>query len=42
MKYAEFCQQSGFDKQELLAFAHGSLIDDAPPLFAVRLPAPRC
>ncbi len=40
MKYEEFKQRDRFDKQELLAFAYGNLIEDPPEGFAARLPAP--
>ncbi len=38
--YAEFRQRSSFNAIELLAFAHGTLIDDPPDGFACRLPMP--
>ena len=40
MKYREFREQSSFSTQELLAFAHGTLFDDAPLGFGARLPLP--
>ena len=40
MKYDDFCAQKSFAKEELLAMSHGTLIDDAPAAFKVRLPAP--
>lgn len=40
MKYSEFLAAEGFEKAELLAFAHGTLIEDPPETFAARLPAP--
>ena len=40
MKYAEFMEQAHFSREELLAFAHGTLFDDAPPGFGARLPTP--
>ena len=40
MTYEDFREQKSFAKEELLAFAHGTLFDDAPAEFAVRLPAP--
>jgi 3-hydroxyacyl-[acyl-carrier protein] dehydratase/trans-2-decenoyl-[acyl-carrier protein] isomerase len=40
VKYQEFKQREAFDKQELLAFAYGNLIEDPPEGFAARLPAP--
>ncbi len=39
MKYEDFLKASSFSKEELLAFSHGSLVEDAPSEFA-RLPAP--
>ena len=40
MKYSEFLAAESFEKADLLAFAHGTLIEDAPEAFAARLPAP--
>ena len=40
MKYADFRARAHFDAAELLAFAHGSLIDDPPEGFEARLPTP--
>jgi len=40
MNYASFGSRQSFDREELLAFAAGRLIDDAPALFAARLPLP--
>jgi 3-hydroxyacyl-[acyl-carrier protein] dehydratase/trans-2-decenoyl-[acyl-carrier protein] isomerase len=40
MKYEEFLERSAFTQDELLAFAAGALVLDAPPLFAARLPLP--
>ena len=40
MKYREFRDQSSFSTRELLAFAHGTLFDDAPLGFDARLPLP--
>ena len=40
MKYREFLARDRFEADELLAFAHGSLIEDPPDGFAVRLPLP--
>jgi 3-hydroxyacyl-[acyl-carrier protein] dehydratase/trans-2-decenoyl-[acyl-carrier protein] isomerase len=40
VKYAEFRARERFAKEELLALAHGRLIDDPPPGFGARLPAP--
>ena len=40
MKYAEFQNQSSFSHEEVLAIAHGSLFDDAPPELKTGLPLP--
>jgi 3-hydroxyacyl-[acyl-carrier protein] dehydratase/trans-2-decenoyl-[acyl-carrier protein] isomerase len=40
VKYAEFRARDRFDLQELLAFAHGTLVDDPPEGFSARFPAP--
>ncbi len=40
MKYAEFRARERFDRLELLAFAHGTLVDDPPEEFSARLPLP--
>jgi 3-hydroxyacyl-[acyl-carrier protein] dehydratase / trans-2-decenoyl-[acyl-carrier protein] isomerase len=40
MTYAAFQAQRSFAKPQLLGFAHGRLIDDAPAGFAARLPLP--
>jgi 3-hydroxyacyl-[acyl-carrier protein] dehydratase/trans-2-decenoyl-[acyl-carrier protein] isomerase len=40
MKYEEFLARSAFSPAELLAFGAGRLVEDAPPLFAARLPLP--
>ncbi len=40
MSYAEFCQRKQFTQQEVLAFAHGHLLSDAPESFLARLPLP--
>lgn len=40
MTYEEFLKQKSFDKEEMLAFSHGNLFDDAPDAFDVRLPIP--
>ena len=40
MKYAAFRSRSSFTYDELLAFAHGRLVEDAPPGFDARLPLP--
>ena len=38
--YEEFQARSHFSEEEVLAIAHGSLIDDAPPGCKARLPLP--
>src|SRR6185436_3510078 len=40
VKYSEFRERSSFEREELLAFAHGRLFDDAPIGFDARLPLP--
>ncbi|MEE8312521.1 MAG: bifunctional 3-hydroxydecanoyl-ACP dehydratase/trans-2-decenoyl-ACP isomerase [Candidatus Binatia bacterium] len=40
MTYDEFRERRSFEHAELLAFAHGTLIDDEPEGFACRLPLP--
>ena len=40
MKYSEFRERSSFSREDLLAFAHGTLFDDAPIGFDARLPLP--
>ena len=40
MKYADFRARASFDQLELLAFAHGSLVEDPPEGFLTRLPLP--
>jgi len=40
LKYAEFRERSSFAQEEVLAFAHGRLFDDAPIGFDARLPMP--
>lgn len=40
MTYDEFKTRDAFDRDELLAFAHGRLVDDAPEGFEARLPLP--
>lgn len=40
MKYSEFRERGDFSKHELLAMAHGRLVEDAPEDFKTRLPAP--
>ena len=38
--YEEFQARSHFSEEEVLAIAHGRLIDDAPPGCKARLPLP--
>jgi len=38
--YGEFRDRRSFAKEELLAFAHGRLVEDAPAEFEARLPLP--
>jgi 3-hydroxyacyl-[acyl-carrier protein] dehydratase/trans-2-decenoyl-[acyl-carrier protein] isomerase len=38
--YEEFLALKSFEKDELLAFAHGTLVSDPPPRFEARLPLP--
>jgi len=38
--YREFLECSRFDLEDLLAFAHGNLVEDPPAGFEARLPAP--
>ena len=38
MKYQEFLERTHFTKEELIAFAYGKLVEDAPEEFS-RLPA---
>ena len=38
LTYQEFKGRDRFDKAELLAFAHGTLVEDAPETFVARLP----
>ena len=38
MKYQEFLERTHFTKEELIAFAYGKLVEDAPIEFS-RLPA---
>jgi len=38
--YGEFRDRRSFAKEELLAFAHGRLVEDAPEGFEARLPLP--
>jgi 3-hydroxyacyl-[acyl-carrier protein] dehydratase/trans-2-decenoyl-[acyl-carrier protein] isomerase len=40
VKHAEFRERTSFSHEELLAFAHGRLVDDAPESFGARLPLP--
>ena len=40
MKYDEFRGSASFDQQELLAFAHGRLVEDPPEAFEAKLPLP--
>ncbi|MBI1813846.1 MAG: bifunctional 3-hydroxydecanoyl-ACP dehydratase/trans-2-decenoyl-ACP isomerase [Deltaproteobacteria bacterium] len=40
MTYDEFGRRASFSQEELLAFGHGTLIDDAPDGFRTRLPIP--
>lgn len=40
MKYRDFLARGQFDKPELLAFAHGNLVEDPPEGYATRLPLP--
>jgi len=40
LKYEEFRAREQFAQEELLAFAHGTLLEDAPAAFGARLPTP--
>ena len=40
MNYETFLARQHFEKAELLAFAHGSLVEDPPEHFDARLPTP--
>jgi 3-hydroxyacyl-[acyl-carrier protein] dehydratase/trans-2-decenoyl-[acyl-carrier protein] isomerase len=40
MEYLDFRARTAFSKEELLAFAYGRLIDNAPEAFSSRLPLP--
>lgn len=40
MKYDEFRARSSFSQEEILAFAHGRLLEDKPPEFKARFPLP--
>ena len=40
MKYDEFRVRSSFSQEEILAFAHGRLLEDKPPELKARFPLP--
>jgi len=40
LTYEEFRARSSFTQEEVLALAHGSLLDDPPPEYNTRLPLP--
>ncbi len=40
MTYEEFKKSVHLDKEQLIAFAYGTLVDDPPEFFLARLPAP--
>ena len=40
MKYRDFLARGQFEQVELLAFAHGNLVEDPPEGYATRLPLP--
>jgi len=40
MKYVEFMERDYFELKDLLAFSHGTLVEDPPDGFDARLPAP--
>ncbi len=40
MRYDEFRARSSFSQEEILAFAHGRLLEDKPPEFKARFPLP--
>lgn len=40
MKYVDFLARERFEQDELLAFGHGTLVDDPPEHFEARLPVP--
>ncbi len=40
MTHEEFCARDHLTQQEILAMSYGRLIEDAPPEFTLRLPAP--
>lgn len=40
MRYEEFKLRESFSQEELIAFSYGNLVEDPPPDFDARLPAP--
>ena len=40
MTHDEFCRRTDFSQEEVLALSYGRLVEDAPPQFTLRLPAP--
>tara|TARA_Y100000590_G_scaffold224989_1_gene254412 strand:+ start:159 stop:749 length:591 start_codon:yes stop_codon:yes gene_type:complete len=40
VRYDEFRARSSFSQEEILAFAHGRLLEDKPPEFKARFPLP--
>jgi 3-hydroxyacyl-[acyl-carrier protein] dehydratase/trans-2-decenoyl-[acyl-carrier protein] isomerase len=38
--HAEYCEIESLSKEQILAMSYGRLVDDAPPEFTLRLPAP--
>jgi len=40
VKYVDFLARERFEQEELLAFGHGTLVDDPPEHFEARLPVP--
>jgi 3-hydroxyacyl-[acyl-carrier protein] dehydratase/trans-2-decenoyl-[acyl-carrier protein] isomerase len=38
--HAEYCKIESLSKEQILAMSYGRLVDDAPPEFTLRLPAP--
>lgn len=40
MTHAEFCERTELSQEEILAMSYGRLVEDAPPEFTLRLPAP--
>jgi 3-hydroxyacyl-[acyl-carrier protein] dehydratase/trans-2-decenoyl-[acyl-carrier protein] isomerase len=40
MKYQEFMERSQFNREDLIGFSYGRLVDDPPEHFDARLPAP--